>query len=134
TVPVEPSVEGRPAPGYVAGKARVDPDSVEVIGPESAVKRATEALTEPVSVEGARDRVREVVTIGVLDPALRVKSPRVATVTVPILAAPQERTMRGLPLRLHNLGPNVAADAVPSVVTVVLRGSREVLNRVEPDD
>ena len=29
TVPVEPSVEGRPAPGYVAGKPRVDPESVE---------------------------------------------------------------------------------------------------------
>ena len=133
-VPIEPSVEGRPAPGYVAGKARVDPENVEIIGPESAVLRATEALTEPVSIDGARDRVRETVTVGVLDPSLRVKSPRVATVSVPILAAPQERTMRGLPLRLRNLGPNVAADAVPSVVTVVLRGSREALSRVETDD
>ncbi len=72
--------------------------------------------------------------MGVLDPALRVKTPRVATVTVPVLAAPQERTMRALPLRLRDVGPNVAADAVPSLVTVVLRGSREALNRVEPDD
>ena len=126
--------EGRPAPGYVAGKPRVDPESVEVIGPESAVKRATEALTEPISVEGARDRVHETVTVGVLDPALRVKSPRVATVTVPILAAPQERTVRGLPLRLRNLGANLAADAVPPVVTVALRGSRDALSRVDPDD
>jgi YbbR domain-containing protein len=133
-VPIEPAVEGKPAPGYVVGKARIDPDKVEILGPESAVQRTTEALTEPVSVEGARDRVRETVTVGVLDPALRVRSPRVATVTVPILAAPQERTVHGLPLRLHGLGPNVAADAVPSVVTVVLRGSRESLNHVEPDD
>jgi YbbR domain-containing protein len=134
TVPIEPSIEGKPAPGYVVGKAHVDPETVEIVGPASAVQRATEALTEPVSVEGARDRVRETVTVGVLDPALRVKSPRVATVTVPILAAPQERTMRGLPLRMRNLGPNLAADAVPPVVTVVLRGSREALNRVEPDE
>jgi len=134
TLPIEPSVEGRPAPGYVAGKARVDPESVEVIGPESAVRRATEALTEPVSVEGARDRVHETVTVGVLDPAVRVKSPRLAAVTVPIIAAPQERTIRGLPLRLRSLGPNLAADAVPAIVTVALRGSREALNRVEPDD
>ena len=133
-VPIEPAVEGKPAPGYVVGKARVEPDKVEILGPESAVQRATEALTEPVSVEGARDRVQETVTVGVVDPALRVRSPRVATVTVPILAAPQERTIRGLPLRLHGLAPNVAADAVPPVVTVVLRGSREALNRVEADD
>jgi len=134
TVPIEPAVEGKPAPGYVVGKAHVDPDKVEILGPEGAVQRATEALTEPVSVEGARDRVRETVTVGVLDPALRVKGPRVATVTVPILAAPQERTMRGLPLRLQGLGPNVAGDAVPAVVTVVLRGNREALNRVEADN
>jgi YbbR domain-containing protein len=133
-IPIAPSIEGKPAPGYVTGKAHVDPENVEVIGPESAVRRATEALTEPVSVDEARDRVRETVTVGVLDPALRVKGPRVATVTVPVLAAPQERTIRGLPLRLRNLGANVAADAVPSIVTVVLRGSREALNRVEPDD
>jgi YbbR domain-containing protein len=134
SVPIEPSVEGKPAPGYVVGKVRVDPENVEVIGPASAVQRATEALTEPVSVDGARDRVRETVTVGVLDPALRVKGPRVATVTVPIIVAPQERTMRGLPLRMRNLGANLAADALPPVVTIVLRGSREVLNRVEADD
>jgi YbbR domain-containing protein len=133
-IPIEPAVEGKPAPGYVVGKARVEPDRVEIVGPETAVQRTTEALTEPVSVDGARDRVRETVTVGVLDPALRVRSPRVATVTVPVLAAPQERTMHGLPLRLHNVAPNVAAEAVPSLVTVVLRGNREALNRIEPDD
>ena len=46
-----------PAPGYVVGKMTVDPPTVEVVGPESAVKRATEALTEPVSVAGAREHV-----------------------------------------------------------------------------
>src|SRR5437588_4778342 len=54
-LPISPSVDGRPAPGYVAGKPKVDPETVEIVGPESAVKRATEALTEPVSVEGARE-------------------------------------------------------------------------------
>ncbi len=48
-----PAVDGRPAPGYVVGPLTADPTTVEVIGPESAVKRATEALTEPVSVAGA---------------------------------------------------------------------------------
>ena len=53
-VPVVPAVEGEPAPGYVVGKMTVEPQTVEVIGPESAVERVTEALTEPVSVAGAR--------------------------------------------------------------------------------
>lgn len=134
SIPIEPVVEGKPAPGYVAGKPRVDPPSAEVVGPESAVKRATAAITEPVSIEAARDRVRETLNVGVSDPMLRVRAPRVVTVTVPIIAGPQERTIRNVPLRLRDVGAGLAADAVPSVVTLILRGSREALNRVEPDD
>jgi YbbR domain-containing protein len=133
-VPVVPAVDGKPAPGYVVGKAAADPPTVEVVGPESAIERVTEALTEPVSVAGARDRVRETVTVGLLDPALRLKSTRAAMVTVEVLPAPLERTVRDRPVHLRNLGSNLTARAVPSVVAVGLRGNREALNRVEPDD
>jgi len=133
-VPVVPEVDGKPAAGYIVGKASADPATVEVIGPESAIERVTEALTEPVSVAGARERVRETVTLGLLDPALRLKTTRAAMVTVQVLPAPLERTVRDRPVHLRNLGSNLTAQAVPSVVAVGLRGSREVLNRVEPDD
>jgi YbbR domain-containing protein len=133
-VPVVPAVDGKPAPGYVVGKASADPPRVEVVGPESAIERVTEALTEPVSVAGARERVRETVTVGLLDPALRLKSTRAAIVTVQVLPAPQERTVRDRPVHLRNLGSNLTAQAVPSVVAVGVRGSRELLNRLEPDD
>ena len=133
-VPVVPAVEGKPAPGYVVGKVAADPETVDIVGPESAIERAAEALTEPVSVAGARDRVRETVTVGLLDPALRLKNARAATVTVQVLPAPLERTVRDRPVHLRNLGPNLAAQALPPVVAVGLRGSREALNGVEPDD
>jgi len=133
-VPVVPAVDGQPAPGYLVGRVESDPPMVDVLGPESAVKRATQALTEPVSVEGARGRIRESVTIGLLDPALRLKNPRAAMVTVQVLPAPLERTVRYRPVHLRNLGPNLGARALPAVVAVGIRGSRDALNRVEPDD
>ena len=133
-VKVVPAVEGHPAPGYVAGHAAADPAMVEIVGPESAVKRATEAMTEPVSVAGAREPLREIVSIGMLDPALRLKTPRPATVTVQILPAPLERTVRHRPVRLHNLAPTLAAEAAPTSVDVTLRGNRDALNRMLPDD
>lgn len=133
-VPVVASVDGRPAPGYVVGKVIVTPDSVEIVGAESAVKRVNEALTEPVLVTGARDRVQEVVTVGVLDPAVRLKTQRTATVAVQVVPAPLERTFRNRPVHLKNLNPNLSAVVVPLTVDVSLRGSREVLNRIEPDD
>jgi YbbR domain-containing protein len=134
TLPVVPAVDGRPAPGYVVGALVSDPASVDVIGPETAVKRATEVLTEPVSVGGARERVRDTVTLGLLDPSLRLKSARSATVTVQIQPAPLERTVRNRPVHLHNVGPNLEAQAEPDAVSVTLRGSRDALARIEPDD
>jgi YbbR domain-containing protein len=134
SVPIEPDVEGEPAPGYMVGKTTVDPETVEVVGPESAVTRAPNALTEPVSVEGARETVSESVTVGLIDSALRLSTPRAATVTVEVLPAPLERTLRDLPVHLRALAPNLAATAVPSLAHVTLRGSREGLTRVAADD
>jgi YbbR domain-containing protein len=120
-VPVVPAVDGRPAPGYVVGPMTAEPVAVEVIGPESAVKRATEALTENV-------------TVGMLDPALRLKNPRPATVTVQILPAPLERRFGNRPVHLRNVAPMLQAEASPIVVDVMLRGNRDALNRVDPDE
>jgi YbbR domain-containing protein len=134
TVPINPSYEGTPAPGYVVGKVTVQPGTVDVTGPETAVSQTSEAVTEAVSVNGAREAVVENVTIGLLDAAIRLKTPRVATVRVEILPGPRERLLRDQPVHIRNLGPNLVAQAVPSTIDVVLRGSREGLDRVETSE
>ena len=134
SVPIEPAIEGKPAAGYMVGKIVVTPPTVEVVGPESAVRRVTEALTEPVSVADATRRVEESVNVGTLDPALRVKTLRAATVIVEIVPAPLEQTLRNRPVHLRDLGPNLTATAMPTEVDVTLRGSRQELSRLQPDD
>jgi YbbR domain-containing protein len=133
-VPVAPAVDGRPAPGYVVGPMSADPRAVEVVGPESAVKRATEVLAEPVSITGARAPVKELVALGLLDPSLRLKTARSAAVSVQIMPAPLERGMRNRPVHLRNVTAGLTAQAVPSAVDLTVRGSREALNGIEPDD
>ncbi|MGE5245304.1 MAG: YbbR-like domain-containing protein [Betaproteobacteria bacterium] len=133
-VRVVPAIDGRPAPGYVIGTITTNPATVEVAGPENSVKRVTEALTEPVVVTGAREPIRDVVSIGFLDPELRLKGPRTATVSVQVLPGPEERTIQSRPVHLRNLSPKLSARAVPAVVAVGVRGSREALNRLDPDD
>jgi len=133
-VPVVPAVDGRPAPGFVVGPLAADPRSVEVIGPESAVKRVTEVLTEPVSGSGARAAVKDTVSLGLLDPSLRLKAVRSAVVTVQVVPAPLERTLRNRPVHLRNLAATLEAQAVPAAVELTLRGNRDALNRVDPDD
>ena len=83
-VPVEPDLEGRPLAGFEVTKVTSDPATVEVSGPESALKRLQAAMTEPVIVTDETRSVREVVTIGVPDASLRLTTPRTAVVTVTI--------------------------------------------------
>lgn len=132
-VPVVASTEGEPAPGYVLGKVTVTPDRVEIVGPESAVKRAREAVTETISVADLRESETSAVTIGLADPALRLKTQRSASVQVQILPGAGERTVRNRPVHLQNLGSHLSAQAMPVVVDVGLRGSRESLLRLDAE-
>ena len=84
TVPVEPDIEGRPAAGFEVTQVTSDPRTVEVAGPESALKRLDAAVTEPVTVTDESRSVREVVTVGVQDASLRLVTPTTAVVTVTI--------------------------------------------------
>ncbi len=83
-VPVEPDIEGRPAEGFEVTKVTSDPQTVEVAGPESALKRLDAAVTEPITVTDETRSVRETVTIGVQDASLRLLKPQTAVVTVTI--------------------------------------------------
>jgi YbbR domain-containing protein len=83
-VKVEPDIDGRPAAGYEITQITSVPSTVEVAGPESALKRLQSAITEPVSVTDQTRTVREVVTIGVPDASLRLRAPQTAVVTVTI--------------------------------------------------
>jgi YbbR domain-containing protein len=83
-IPVSPSWEGSPSPGFAVGRVTATPTMVQVVGPESSVDRVTEAVTEAVSVAGRRQTVTENVTVGFVDPALRVNNPRPATVSVQV--------------------------------------------------
>ena len=84
SVPVEPNIDGRPANGYAVTSVTSDPPAVEVAGPESALKRLQSAITEPVSIDNQTRTVREVVTIGVPNETLRLRTPQTAVVTVTI--------------------------------------------------
>jgi YbbR domain-containing protein len=84
TVPVEPKVEGNPASGFEVTSVTSDPKTVEVAGPEGALKRLDAAVTEPVTINDESRSVREVVTIGVQDSSLRLVTPQTAVVTVTI--------------------------------------------------
>jgi YbbR domain-containing protein len=133
TVPVKPALDGEPAAGYVVGRVSSEPATVDIVGPETRVKQITDATTEPVSVTGARTRVRDVLTIGISDASVRLVQPQAATVIVEISPAPIERELKAVPVRWKNLGADLHAQVTPSVVRVTVRGAREALNALTSD-
>jgi YbbR domain-containing protein len=127
TVPIVPALDGEPAPGFVIGRVTSDPPTVEVAGPESRLKQLTGATTEPVEVTGSRARVRDVVTVGITDSAVRLVQAQDATITVEVLPAPVERDLSGVPVRWRNLGAGLGAQVRPTLTRVTVRGRREAL-------
>lgn len=124
-VPIVPGVDGEPAAGYVVGTVAADPPTVEVVGPASALERLTDAMTEPVSVEGASRAVTDTVTVGSPDPAVRLGPgvPTVTRVTVSITAAPVEWTVSNLTVEIRNASR--PAQVMPRQVRVHVRGPRD---------
>lgn len=132
-VPVAPATQGEPAPGYVMGHISADPPTVEIVGPETRVRQVAEATTEPVTVAGARSRVRDNVTVGVLDSSVRLLTPTTANVIVEILPAPEQRQIGDVPVRWRNLGAGLRAELTPQLVHVTVRGSKQAVDSLTGD-
>lgn len=126
-VPVVPTIDGSPAAGFVLGRVETTPPTVTVVGPVSRLDKLDRATTEPVSVEGATDQVRDTVTVGVMDAALRLAEPSSATVLIEVRPAPVTRQVDGVPVQIRHLDPGRRADLTPETVSVSVRGSQELL-------
>ena len=118
--------------------ARPDKDDSERVSPKPTGAAATSTApvattTEPVSVDGARTRVRDIVTVGVPDVSVRLVQPQTATVIAEIAPAPVERQLPNVPVRWRNLGADLRARVSPSVVRVAVRGARDPLSALPPD-
>jgi len=135
SVPIVPATDGDPAAGFVVGRIVAEPSTAMVVGPESHVRDVASATTEAVDIDGKNQRVREVVNIGVTDSQVRlIDMPQTTTVIIDIWPAPIERDMAGVPVRSRNLAPGLVPRVVPEVVRVGVRGQREALTRLRPDN
>jgi YbbR domain-containing protein len=128
-VAVVPSVEGEPAPGFIVGKISADPATVEIVGPESLLRRVTEAITEPLWLGSAKADVQSTVIVGVADEGVRVKSAKTAVVSVAIVPAPAERQLSAV-VRARNLGAGLRATITPPSVSVRVRGTKEAIAKI----
>ncbi len=89
SLPLSPTVEGSPAPGFVVNLVQVDPPRITVQGPESRLSTLENVTTSALSVEGATGSIEAVVTPLLTDPLLRVLTGSPVTIRVNIALQPQ---------------------------------------------
>jgi YbbR domain-containing protein len=133
TVPVVPSVEGQPAPGFAVERVTTEPAEVEVVGPDSALRGLQQAVTEPVLIEGATAPKRETVTIGLPNSVAHLKNGRNARVLVEIVSTRTERTIANVPVRMFHLRDGRVARSSPASVVVTIRGQEEAIGKLIAD-
>jgi YbbR domain-containing protein len=126
-VPVKPTIDGDPAPGFEVAETICEPKSVEVAGPESHLRDRPTAITERISIEGAQAPITETVNMAVSDPALRLREVRTARVTVRIVPGPVAR-FPDQQVQFKNLPAGRQVDATPPLVSVTLRGKPNALS------
>ena len=131
-VKINPSVEGRPAPGYEVTSVVSVPATIEIVGPESSLRGLNEAMTEPISVSDATRPLREVVNIGVADPNVRLRTPQTAEVTVQIVTGSSVRTLAAVPINVSNLDNGLRGRVVPATISVTIRGTEQGINELTP--
>jgi hypothetical protein len=68
--------------------------------------------------------VEEVVTIGVTDPLLRLRTPQNARVNIEVLPTPSEWTVSKIPVSVRNASRMVAL--TPATVNAVVRGPNDL--------
>jgi YbbR domain-containing protein len=87
-VPVQPRVAGTFVTGYALERVEVDPPAITISGPKKHVEAVESAITDPVDVSGAINRVTFLRHPYVSDPLIQVASPDPVRVTVIIEKVP----------------------------------------------
>jgi YbbR domain-containing protein len=81
-VPVQPRVVGAFAQGYRIGQIVTDPATVTITGPKARVEAVESAITEPIDVSGAMNRLTFVRHAYVSDPLVQVTRADPVRITV----------------------------------------------------
>jgi YbbR domain-containing protein len=128
-VPIKPTIDGEPAPGFEVADVTWTPQMVDVVGPETRLADLDAVVTERISIEGAKSNVVDTVSVGVTDSAVRLRQAQSARVTIRIVPAPLAR-FPNLAVDVQHLQAGRRATVQPADVSVTVRGSADAVRQL----
>lgn len=131
-LPIQAAITGQPADGYVVkGEPEVDPKTITVSGPLSAIEIMQFARLSAFDVSGLSEGVHKR-RLGIDSPPVRVRylGPQAATVAVTVTRRVSEVRFENRPVEVVGV-PGGAA--TPRTVDVVVAGPPEIVRALRPD-
>jgi len=129
TVPVHLQLVGKLAPGLSIEDSRLSPDTVEVIGPSSAVEEVKTVETAPLDVSNAKSGVLErELPLPEISEYVSFSAQRVAA-QVHIGEIEVERELRHVRVAVRNT--TLRATVAPDEIRLILRGPQRLLESLE---
>ncbi|PLX45524.1 MAG: hypothetical protein C0609_02925 [Deltaproteobacteria bacterium] len=129
-LPVKPRLKGLPADGYEVSRIEVVPETVNVIGPEKALKLVRELPTEVIDITGADGGITREVEPLFPGPSFKFEKRTPITLKITLAKIKAQREFIGLPIMKPPEGWSVS----PSTVTVRLTGEVEVISQITAKD
>ncbi len=129
TFKVTTPYKGKPAKGYIALEAAVEPSLVNLSGARSVINSIKNLETMPVDLTNARDAFKKKVPLNLDNTTVTSASEHIILVTVPIIEQLVTKTVENIPIQILNCSYN--ANIKPPEITIHVEGSFETLNNKE---
>lgn len=114
------------APGYVALSARIEPSTVTLTGPESAIMSIKSLKTKPIDLSTAKESFKKKMPID-LQELNTVSEPAIVTVFIPIEKKQITKIFENIPIELQNAKKKDSVNPLKIILTI--KGGHDMLNR-----
>jgi YbbR domain-containing protein len=131
-IPIQAAITGQPSDGYVVkGEPEVDPKTITVSGPLSAIEVLQFARLSAFDVSGLSEGVHRR-RLGIDAPPVRVRylGPQAASVAVTVARRVSEVRFENRPVEVVGVPGGIAT---PRTVDVVVAGPPEIVRALRPD-
>lgn len=128
-VTIAPQTSGQLRNPYELGELTVDPDTVTVSGPRSALDTLESVPTEPIDLDGRTETFQTDVRLRPTDRSVTNRGPSTVTVRVPIQAETKRRQFTDLPVEIVNT--TRPAELSQTTVDVTVEGPRELVDELD---
>ncbi|MFA6855668.1 MAG: CdaR family protein [Treponema sp.] len=134
-VPITPALSGEPAHGYIIKVISVEPETVQIIGPRSAVEKTKQIYTDKINTAGLTDNKSYDVALQNINSLIAIQSEKqLFHVNLTIEAEQLVRSFADVPVKIMFLSPRLEVKGIVPGISFDLRSTVSLLDGYQLDE